>query len=177
MSEKNLFRGLQAFIKSGSGSGSENGRGLAHTQPDAAPASLFGAEADPAAVALPERKGGRPKGAKNIKTRDLMRMMELRGFRDPILFLADVYSRPVEELKENLGIPAADAFALQVKAAEAVAPYVHAKVTPEKVEVPKVPTIVVIQGAGEQAQKAGGEAIDAEYVSLDIAPPASEENQ
>lgn len=175
MTERGLAAVLKAALKAGAESGAENGTGLAHTT--AAPegqGDLFAAEADPATLALPERKGGRPKGAPNLKTRDLMKMMEARGFRDPILFLADVYSRPVEDLKLALGVDAADAFAFQVKAAEAVAPYVHAKRTPQVAETPKAPTFVLIQTGGEIPREGGGGVIDGDAMRLDIRETSAE---
>ena len=181
MSDDQLEDGVAAALKAAAQSGSETGTGLAHTtgsEPEQA--SLFAVEGDLDALALPPRKGGRPKGAMNLKTRDLMRMMELRGFRDPLLFLADVYSRPVEDLAKDLGgMSKPDAFALQIKAAEAVAPYVHAKRTPTAPLVPKAPTVVMIHagGGGNGPQQAGGEVIDGQVLSLGICIPQDEENQ
>lgn len=179
MAERGLAAVLKKALKGGGESDAENGTGLAHTT--AAPedqGDLFAAEADPAALALPERKGGRPKGARNLKSRDLVKMMEVRGFRDPILFLADVYSRPVSELKTDLGLDStADAFAFQIKAAEAVAPYVHAKRTPTAPETPKAPTFVLIQTGGEGGAKEGGPIIDGDAMRLDIQESPDKENQ
>jgi hypothetical protein len=74
----------------------------------------------------PRRGGGRPKGARNQST-EAWRTFFLSQHRSPLLVLADVYSMPVEELAMRLRCKAEDALKLQLRAAEIVAPYIHAK--------------------------------------------------
>ncbi len=74
----------------------------------------------------PRRGGGRPKGAQNRST-EAWRAYFLAQRRDPALVLADIYSMPVEELAMRLGCPNDEALKLQLRAAEILMPYLHAK--------------------------------------------------
>lgn len=72
-----------------------------------------------------ERGRGRPKGARNRRTTDLVKFMAARGYRSPAEVLAETYSMPVEALAKELHCGKADAFKLQLDAAKALAPYLH----------------------------------------------------
>lgn len=84
---------------------------------------------DPAAVAgAPARRGpGRPPGAHNRRTVELIDYMTALGYRMPPLVLAETYSRPVGELAKELGISKGEAFKLQLAAAQALLPYTAQK--------------------------------------------------
>lgn len=72
-----------------------------------------------------ERGRGRPKGARNRRTTDLVRFLAARGYRSPAEVLAETCSMPVEMLAKELDCGKADAFKLQLDAAKALAPYLH----------------------------------------------------
>lgn len=72
------------------------------------------------------RGPGRPAGSANRRTLQLARFIQAHC-RDPVLFLASVYSRPVEQLAGELGCTKRDALALMIQSAREVAPYTHSK--------------------------------------------------
>lgn len=87
-----------------------------------------------AAEEAAQRRGpGRPVGSKNKRTADWIDFI-LGRYRSPLLFLAETYSRPVEDLARELGCKPKEAFEIQVAAARDLAPYVHQK-QPMAVEV------------------------------------------
>lgn len=69
---------------------------------------------------------GRPKGARNKRTQEWADFI-LGRYRSPLIVMAEIYSRPVEELAHETGLKRSEAIALQLRAAEALAPYVHQK--------------------------------------------------
>jgi len=73
-----------------------------------------------------ERKGGRPPGARNRRTMEWVEYMGGR-YRSPLIVLAEIYSRPVDALAMELGCTRYEAFQLQLRAAEQLAPYLHQK--------------------------------------------------
>ena len=80
-----------------------------------------------AAERAEEKRGpGRPKGSLNRSTNEWIDFLAAR-YRSPLQFLAESYNRPTEQLAEELQCKAKDAYALQMKAAEALAPYWHQK--------------------------------------------------
>jgi len=112
----------------------------------------------------PRRGGGRPKGARNQST-EAWRTFFLSQHRSPLLVLADVYSMPVEELAMRLGCDRADALKLQMRAAEIVAPYIHAKQPLAiKADGLNLPTLHLHMPVGMAAPTAGaadaGEVVD-----------------
>ncbi len=70
---------------------------------------------------------GRPKGARSWDHDQFSRYMELRGYTDPRVMWAETISRPVAVLAAELGIKEAEAFNLQLRAAENLAPFVSSK--------------------------------------------------
>ena len=88
----------------------------------------------PAAVALAatddataRRSGpGRPPGSRNKRTEEWVEFIRA-NYRDPALFLAETYARPVEVLAAQLGCEKLEAFNIQRQAAEALLPYLHQK--------------------------------------------------
>ena len=74
-----------------------------------------------------ERRGpGRPAGSRNRTTEQFVQFIRA-NYRDPRLFLAEVYNRPVEELARQLGCKRDEALKLQITAANDLAPYVAQK--------------------------------------------------
>jgi hypothetical protein len=81
-----------------------------------------GADEDGARRAGP----GRPPGSRNRSTNEWVDFIAAR-YRSPLLFLAEAYTRPAQQLAAELGCDRVEAFKLQVKAAETLAPYMHQK--------------------------------------------------
>jgi hypothetical protein len=88
----------------------------------------------------PRRGPGRPPGSPNRSTVQLKRLLHLKGYRDPVEFLASLYTMDTRELAAALradagaavaGVPSFDqaheALKLQIRAAEAALPYLHQK--------------------------------------------------
>ena len=102
------------------------------------------------------RRGpGRPPGALNKKTSDWARFI-LERYRSPLVFLAEVYSRRVQDLAAEIGAKPAEALEIQRRAAEALAPYLHGKM-PVQVEVKgNLPLLVlgdpakILEGVAEE---------------------------
>lgn len=88
---------------------------------------------DPVEAAAPApaegaRGPGRPAGAMNRRTKDLIDYLLVgRGFQHPAVVLAETYSRPVEVLAKELSCTKLEAFRLQQAAAEGLLPYLAPK--------------------------------------------------
>ncbi|CAA0096187.1 Uncharacterised protein [Starkeya nomas] len=81
----------------------------------------------PVGNVIAKRQGaGRPAGAQNKVTRDIRRLI-LAKHKHPLLALAEIYSMSVHDLARELGCKPEAALDRQIRAAEAVAPYVAAK--------------------------------------------------
>lgn len=126
---------------------------------------LFGAlDADVAAydgatIAPPQRGRGRPPGSVNRSTREMKRWLEQRGYRDPLEFLASIYSMDTRMLAAKLAghgdvkrVTTDHAFAAldqQRKAAAEAIPYLHQR-TPMQVEhsgeAGARPLIMIVEG-------------------------------
>lgn len=84
-------------------------------------------EPEEGAVATSRRLGpGRPKGSLNRKTGDMLRYLQ-RRYPSPLEVLAQTWSRPVQDLADELGIKPAAALDIQQRAAIAALPYFHEK--------------------------------------------------
>lgn len=115
-------------------------------------------ERDGEAQAVAVRGPGRPKGSRNKRTAEWIDYL-LHDRQPPLLVLAETYSRPVDQLAEELGCSRFEAYKLQLYAAEKLAPYVHQK-QPLAVEVDArgVVTLVIeggLPGGGRRAAGAG----------------------
>lgn len=114
-----------------------------------------------------ERRGpGRPTGSRNRRTAEWVDHI-LGRYRSPLLFLAETYTRPVEQLAAELGCDKEKALALQMTAARELAPYVHQK-QPVAVEVDArgVVQLVINTGADQAlaAPDGGDDAVRIEGV-------------
>jgi hypothetical protein len=69
------------------------------------------------------RERGRPKGATNLRNEQLFDYLEAQGYKNPVVRLLEIVS--ADPLKMRL--PLKEAMALQVRAAEALLPYMLAK--------------------------------------------------
>lgn len=88
---------------------------------------------DPQGEPVAERRGGRPAGARNRKTKEWVEYLQ-RRYPSPLVALAETYSRPVAELARELGCTRLEAFDRQIEAAKHLAPYMHQKL-PTAIEV------------------------------------------
>ena len=176
---------------------SEKGSEVAHTGAAAGefPAGGFGADEDGQADLLREFEGeveafaghaiappaakrgpGRPPGSSR-KTQQLVKWLRARGYRDPLEFLAAIYSADPKVLARDLGIEdVTDVLREQVKAAVQALPYVHQKL-PMQVEhmaAEARPLFVLadIVGGKSAAEQRFMSAID--HVDIqDVTPPAA----
>jgi hypothetical protein len=83
------------------------------------------------ALQAPRRAGpGRPPGAKNRSTTEWQRYL-LAKYRSPLEALAEIMSRPVSDLVDEVGCTRFEALKLQVHAAAELAPYLHGKMPVE----------------------------------------------
>ena len=71
-------------------------------------------------------KSGRPRGAINKRTAKVRDYL-LSRYAHPLEVLAQAYSRPTDALAAELGCKREEAFALQIKAAAELAPYIEGK--------------------------------------------------
>ena len=114
---------------------------------------------------------GRPAGSMNRKTKDLAQYLGALGYRDPALILAETYSRPAGELAKALKCKTAEAYKLQLDAANALMPYLHGK-RPTQIELDSkgLPMIQINLGqpSGQGADRGDSMSIlDAFHISAD----------
>jgi hypothetical protein len=115
-------------------------------------------------VAERERAGGRPKGAKNLVTRELREMM-LRSGTNPLLAMMRWGSLSPEELANRLGIKPAEAFDKLVGLWRETAPYLMGKAVATDDHGNAMPTIQL---------NIGGRAVS---IGPDARPPWEELNE
>ncbi|PWR24972.1 hypothetical protein [Zavarzinia aquatilis] len=124
----------------------------------AAQLPLLAAEVAPDAPPAPAGggRGGRPKGAKNKRTEDWVNFI-LGRYRSPLVGLAEVFSRPVGELAKELGCKPLEAFQLQLRAMDILAPYLHQRL-PQAIQIDNkgLPLLAIGAFAGASAGPAGG---------------------
>lgn len=77
-------------------------------------------------VALAPRGRGRKPGSRNKRTEEVRGYL-LSRYAHPLEVLAQIYSRPVDQLSAELGCSKKEAAFLQVRAAAEVAPFVEGK--------------------------------------------------
>ena len=85
--------------------------------------------------------GGRPAGSVARATA-AMRDVLLRRYPSPLIGLAEIAARPVEELAQQLGCTRLEAFEQQRRAMESLAPYMHSKM-PIAVQADGAPLLAV----------------------------------
>ena len=93
--------------------------------------------------AMPEpTSGGRPGGSVARKTAEWQAYM-LARYRSPLVVMAETFSRSVAELSAELGCTKLEAFDRQLKAADALAPFIHSKM-PAAVQLDGAPMAPVV---------------------------------
>lgn len=113
------------------------------------------------------RGRGRPKGARNRRTEEMVDYL-LSRHTSPLEFLATVYTRPVEVLAAEVECSKREALAMQIAAAEKLAPYLHQR-QPTAVELDAKGEVHLVIGSldGGQAVAAGDGAVVIEGVFED----------
>lgn len=123
----------------------------------------------------PEKRGpGRPPGALNKSTEQMTEYL-LRQYRSPLAVLAEIYSRPVLLLAQELNCDLLEAFKLQLVAAKELAPYVHQK-QPVAVQVDSR-GIVQLTIADPRMIAAAREAKDGIVIEGELMPTLNQQNQ
>jgi hypothetical protein len=113
------------------------------------------------------RGPGRPKGAKNRNTRDVIAYHESLGYRSPLITLAELGSgASLEEialrarwLAAQLGCKAVEAMRIIVDAANAYAPYRHSRMPIAMDVQAKSAKLVLNLDLGKGAVAAGGDGV------------------
>lgn len=96
------------------------------------------------------RQPGRPAGAEGRAKRQMREHLAALGYRDPLIVLAETWSRPAADLARQLGISMADAFALQMRAAAEGVPYLHGKMPTVEVQPDeKLPVLILELGTNQ----------------------------
>ena len=95
------------------------------------------------------RRPGRPTGSRNRSTEEWRRYI-LSNYRSPLVFLAETYCRPVDQLAAELGCKKQEAFKVQVAAAKEALPYLHQR-QPLAVEVGGQGLVNLVIQTGEEA--------------------------
>lgn len=95
--------------------------------------------------AAPRRARGRPAGSGNRKNGDMVAYLAALGHRDPWVTLSMIQTADTGALAQTLAMKRGDALVLQLRAAEALMPYHHAK-KPQQLDLPigdKRPLMVI----------------------------------
>ena len=121
------------------------------------------------------RGRGRPPGALNKSTSDWVDYIRAR-YRSPLEMLAEVFSRPVAELADELCCKREDAFKLQVIAAKELAPYLHSKM-PQAVLLERRSTVYLSIDMGDGEQRIPINADEGLVIEGQLLEPGSLENQ
>lgn len=117
-------------------------------------------------------RAGRPRGARNKRTREWSEYI-LARYQSPLEFLAEAYSRPVDVLAAELGCDKLEAFKVQCAAAGKIAEYVHQK-QPVAVNLNgnTAGTLVIVQsdpgqlaGTGPASMQLDGEFVEYQELS------------
>lgn len=125
----------------------------------------------------PPPKRGRPAGSRNKATKDTLRLLQAKGFTDPLVFMARIMSMTPDELKRAYGLKGAEALSQQLRAAGDLAPYLHSK-QPQGVKLDGMvgaPVQIIFGGPGWAQPAApdirGGQAEAIEATEYEVATP------
>ena len=120
---------------------------------------------------------GRPKGARNRTTRDLVKLIEATG-RHPILAMAEIVATPIDVIAKTLGCTKLEAAEYHRKVTSDLAPYVSQKLpTAVQVQGADAGMLVINLGGLAGTGEGGLRALGGQLVDLTAADPGSEENQ
>lgn len=132
--------------------------------PDVAAVDLLSVAAELAAA--PRRARGRPAGSGNRKNGDMIAYLQALGHRDPWVTLSMIQTADTIALAKALTMKRGEVLAIQLRAADALMPYHHAK-KPQQLELPpgdQRPLMVI----GEMNVSIGG---PDGFMSAGVAPP------
>lgn len=101
--------------------------------PDLDATDLLALAAEP--VLSRRRARGRPEGAANRKNGDMVKYLAAHGHRDPWVTLSLIQTADTEKLAQTLSMKRGEVLGLQLRAADALMPYHHAK-KPQQLELP-----------------------------------------
>lgn len=119
--------------------------------------SPFFVAVDAATVALGGRSRlGRPAGATNRKSKSFEKWFFAMGFKDPAVYLAELYSADPMALRAAIGgeTTLKEVVDLQVKAAGELMPYLHGKKPTDLSDVPdeQLPHLFIMAGTDQLEQ-------------------------
>lgn len=132
----------------------------------------------PAAGDDEARGPGRPPGARNRRTEEWVEYLGNKG-RLPLEVLHELYNKPLDELKAELGCSSLEAMQERRHAAVAALPYLHQKM-PIALDVDQsgvVQLVIDIGGAEDQVAGDGEGALVIEGEIVDSIPNKTEEKQ
>lgn len=101
------------------------------------------------------RARGRPPGARNRKSVDFEKWYYSAGYKDPAVFLAELYSADPIALARVAGLKVGEAVEIQRRAAVDLLPYLHGKKPTEIVVTDeRLPMLMIVTGTNqiEEAQ-------------------------
>lgn len=131
--------------------------------------SLFGGADDeepgPLGRMATRRGPGRPRGARNRSTDEMVEHIKATG-RDPLLVLRDWANADVLELARHLSCNALDAAKLQMAAVRELAPYVHSK-KPVAIQGAEDGFTLVVGSIQTTAQAGSATTIDLDWESVE----------
>ena len=124
----------------------------------------------------PKPRGrGRPPGALNKSTSDWVDYIRSR-YRSPLEMLAETFSRPVDQLADELRCKREDAFKLQLIAAKELAPFLHSKM-PQAVLLERRSSVYLSIDMGDGEQRIPINADEGLVIEGQLLEPRSVENQ
>lgn len=141
-------------------------------EPVAVAQALNARAAGGAPISAGERRPGRPPGAKNRRTVELVDFLERRGRRNPLDFLSALWSAPTDELAVELGCDRLDVVKLQRDAASAALPYWISRMPTEGEEAIKGLVSVMFSGLGQDV----GSPPETDVIDVEALPAESVDN-
>lgn len=115
-------------------------------------------------VAQARRGRGRPKGARNRRTNQMLEYLEALGYEPPILKLARIAAVDTKTMALALGCKRIEAFDRQLKALEALMPYWHQKL-PQSLEVDARTVTALFLGAPPEGGDEPGEMLSGTHIA------------
>lgn len=121
----------------------------------------------------PEKRGGRPSGAKGKATRELVQTLDRLGYKDPLIGAAEIVSVDFATLARLLGCDRLEAFDRWFACAKFLAEYKHQKmpIAINAAGAPSIPLLVAL-GMIPESAAASLTAGSLGRIEADDAPPA-----
>lgn len=115
-------------------------------------------------VAAARRGRGRPKGARNRRTAEMLQFLETVGYEPPMLKLARIAAADTRTMATALRCRPLEAFDRQLKALEALMPYWHQKL-PQALEVDARTVTALFLGAPPESGGEPGEMLSGTHIA------------